>query len=141
MNQRTTLSLNGKSRPAPARTVGGSLDQRRAAFAWQRVAEHAGAGGFGDYVNLAKAAPALVMGNGLMQALAFYRSKGKGHHERLLEDLCRWLAERRLAPGGEFAQAMDALLKSDPAQYRAATEECLALLRWVRQFAAALKTK
>lgn len=43
-----------------------NLEQQRAAYAWNCVQNCSS-----DYVNLAKSAPALVMGNGLMQTLAF----------------------------------------------------------------------
>ncbi|MCZ7627152.1 MAG: type III-B CRISPR module-associated protein Cmr5 [Candidatus Methylomirabilis sp.] len=40
---------------------------------------------------LAKGAPALIMQSGLMPVLAFYKDKGKSHHEALLHHLCEWL--------------------------------------------------
>lgn len=61
----TQQSDTRKSRP--------SLDQQRAAYAWQCVQGCNSRND--DYTNLAKAAPALIMNNGLMQALAFYQDK------------------------------------------------------------------
>ena len=111
-----------------------SLDQQRAAYAWKAVQ-----GQNGEYGKLAKGAPALIMNNGLMQTLAFYQDKGKTHHQALNKHIIDWLAayytkqEQASVP---FDKMMDALLKSDSQKYRKATEETLALLRWIRQFAA-----
>ncbi len=115
-----------------------SLDQKRAAYAWGRVQQVSA-----DYVNLAKAAPALIMGNGLMQTLAFFKSKGKEHHNRLLLDILGWLKKPEAAcpflTSDQFEAAMGQLagnaITSD--QYLHATQEALAILKWIRQFAAA----
>ena len=104
----STLSLNKK----PVMT----LEQRRSEAAWRFSQEGTNIPGSGsDYINLAKAAPALIMNNGLMQTLAFYADKDPG-----------------------FLFFMEIMLKADSSTYRQATEEALLLLRWIRQFAAAL---
>lgn len=118
-----------------------TLEQQRSQAAWS-MAQEGVALAAGDYVNLAKAAPALIMNNGLMQTLAFYEDKGKGkpQHKALAAHLRRWVFRRRSGkdqdPG--FQPMMQALLQADSAHYRQATEEALLLLRWIRQFAAAL---
>jgi len=124
-----------------------SLDQRRAAYAWKKVQ-----GQNDEYGKLAKGAPALIMNNGLMQTLAFYQDKGtpkegkknsdngKAHYLKLNQHIIDWLWERRprrdvgVAP--TFEQMMAELLTADSQTYRKATEETLALLRWIRQLAA-----
>ena len=111
-----------------------SLDQQRAAYAWKKVQ-----GYDSDYTKLAKGAPALIMNNGLMQTLAFYAYKDKNHHRALNQHLIDWLAT--YLTGKEvsnlpFKAMMDALQNADSQKYRKATEETLALLRWIRQFAA-----
>ncbi len=111
-----------------------SLDQKRAAYAWEKVQ-----GCTGDYVTLAKGAPALIMNNGLMQTLAFYEDKGKNHHKALNKHLMDWLAIKLTGNevnGIPFETMMEALQKTDSQNYRQATEETLALLRWIRQYAA-----
>ena len=116
-----------------------TLEQERAAFAWRRVSEQINKDIFQDYRNLAKSAPALVAANGLLSALLFFASKG-GAHERLLEDLAKWLAERRVPGGSRDPDAktlLSALVKASPSEYREASEEVLQVLRWIRQFAAA----
>jgi len=110
-----------------------TLEQQRAAFAWEKVQSCSS-----KYTNLAKAAPALIMNNGLMQALAFYQSKGEAHHLTLNRHLCEWLRQRGIVPQPGFNEVMQALYASDSGKYRRATEETLALLKWIRQFAAAV---
>lgn len=110
-----------------------TLEQERAAYAWERVQ-----GCSRDYMNLAKGAPALIMNNGLMQALAFYASKDKPQHRALNQHLLGWLNGRGLVPTATFADAMSSLHRADSADYRRATEEAMALLKWIRQFAPAV---
>lgn len=105
-----------------------SLDQERAAFAW-RATE----GGQIDE-SLASGAPALVMSNGLMQTLAYYKDKG---HRALLEAITSWIGPKVLGTSGDFANVMNALHGGDSARYMLATEEALEILRWIRQFAKA----
>ena len=119
-----------------------SLDQKRARFAWEKVQ-----GRSGEYTKLAKGAPALIMQSGLMPVLAFLNDKGKEHHKALLASLCEWLYERFKPRVGnaEFRTVMKALMgdAQGPAAeharfYQQATQEAMALLRWIRQFAAAV---
>lgn len=131
--QNSTVSRKSQSShnpvPASSRTT---LDQQRAAYAWQRVQ-----GCSKEYVNLAKAAPALIMNNGLMQTLAFYESKGKPHHQQLAKHLSGWLHQQNHVTASDFNAVMTSLQSTESSRYRQATEEALALLRWIRQFAAA----
>ena len=111
-----------------------SLEQQRAAYAWQKVQDQSR-----DYRNLVKSAPALVMSNGLMQTLAFLKGKGKDHHEDLLRHLAEWLEKRNLVKKhvkkDDFENVMESLYQKDSADYQRATEEVLAILRWLRHLA------
>jgi len=119
------------------------LGQRRTAYAWEKVQDCEE-----RYANLAKSAPALIMGNGLMQTLAFYQGKEK-HHQQLNQHICAWLMERfqgqgqfprhPVQPSDMFGTVMRALAAAPPPLYRQATEEAMALLRWIRQFASAVR--
>lgn len=130
--------MNTSTRSAPA-----TLEQQRAQFAWECAKEGNAAAG-DEYRNLAKAAPALIMNNGLMQTLAFFEDKGKEHHKEhhkaLSRQLRRWVGKRAGGNGQDpgFQNMMEALLSATPAEYRRATDEALLILRWIRQFAAAL---
>ncbi len=116
-----------------------TLEQQRAQFAWQCAQEGVQIAG-AEYRNLAKAAPALIMNNGLMQTLAFYQDKGKPQHLTLATQLRRWIMQRAGGNGQDpgFQSMMDVLLCAQPDLYRQATDETLLILRWIRQFAAAL---
>ncbi len=113
-----------------------TLDQQRAAFAWTRAQNNARLGS--DYKNLCKGAPALIMGNGLMPALAFWNSRKKTHADALVADLLCWFHERWEMPV-HFAQLMPALQHANSATYMQATDEALEFLKWLRQFADAAK--
>ncbi|MDS4057089.1 MAG: type III-B CRISPR module-associated protein Cmr5 [Candidatus Contendobacter sp.] len=135
-------TITSKSK-APMPTT--SLDQQRAAYAWQCVQNVPK-----DYDKLAKAAPALIMNNGLMQTLAFYQDKGKtkegvmDRYHALNAHLMRWLGQQfggnsfPSAQNASFDTVMPALYDARPELFRRATEETLALLKWIRQFAAAV---
>jgi CRISPR-associated protein Cmr5 len=117
------------------------LEQKRAAKAWL----YAESSRSNDYMNLTKAAPALIMGNGLMQTLAFFKSKGKPHHLALNKQITDWLAERFAGVGkfpadgkSDFSAVMKALYEADSIVYRQVTEETMAFLKWLRQFASAV---
>lgn len=122
-----------------AKTAPITLEQERAQFAWGYAQEGIAQAGE-EYRNLAKAAPALIMNNGLMQTLAFYQDKNQLHHQILARHLRQWVLKRAggngLDPG--FETIMQALLCAKPGAYRQATDEALLILRWIRQFAAAL---
>ena len=125
-----------------------TLDQQRAAHAWDAVKRAQQAlPKFGDYKNLAKGAPALIMGNGLMPALAFYASRKKDPASALNEAINGWLATRFVANAAfkpmpkSYAEVMERLLKAPSAFYMQATDETLAMLRWLRQFADAVEAK
>lgn len=123
-----------------------SLDQERARFAWEKVQ-----GQDKEYTNLAKGAPALIMQSGLMPVLAFLNEKGEKDsgkkHKCLLEHLCAWLKKRfkEHIKDEQFRTVMQALMGNSAGNaakharfYQHATEEALAILRWIRQFAAAV---
>jgi CRISPR-associated protein Cmr5 len=121
-----------------------TLDQQRAAFVWQQLEDFFGESTCDDkqrtaFCNLAKSAPALIMGNGLMQTLAFFEKKSN-ESRALNRQIFAWLARRFAALGddADFAAVMRVLHGSDSETYLQATEETLELLRWVRQLAQAM---
>lgn len=128
-----------------------TLDQKRAEYAWEQVSQAAQNRIIADYTREAKGAPVLIMGSGLMQTLAFFQAKGKNQHRALLGHLCRWLGRTLggtpitgqksfpLEQDADFAQVMEALHAAPSSLYLRATDESLALLRWIRQFADARK--
>lgn len=115
-----------------------TLDQQRAQYAWERASRNAMVDG---YREMAKGAPALIMSNGLMSALAYYNSR-TGSNEKsaalILADLLGWLAKRQIVPD-DFTTAMTAFFSASSQNYMHAAEETLAMLKWLRQFADAVE--
>lgn len=112
-----------------------TLEQQRAAFAWKSV-NAVSPQVREEYKNLAKAMPMMVMNSGLMQTLAFLNEKGKDHHRALLEHVIHWVINQGKGERAmQFAQVMPLLLNAEPLQFRHATTETLAILRWIRHFA------
>ncbi len=116
-----------------------SLEQQRAAFAWDCVQQVKKKSWASDYGQLAKGLPAMVQVNGLGQTLAFLDSKGKrqdNEHARLAADLSRWVSKQLL--GGERDDLIPWITgQASAAEYRRATAEALAFLNWLRRFAEA----
>ena len=121
-----------------------TLDQQRAEFAWKKTKEAADGHFIDEYTNVAKSTASLIMNSGLMQTLAFLRSKNSSEHKALLSNLLKWLDIRFLtrnetsAPPS-FEAVMTRLHQSDSSNYMHATSETMALMRWIRQFADARK--
>jgi CRISPR-associated protein Cmr5 len=114
-----------------------SLEQQRAQYAWERASKHRGVDGYREMV---KSAPALVMGNGLMATLAYYQSRtstNKDPAQALLLDVLGWLATRQGVPSS-FPEAMKRFFGDKAQDVMRATDETLAMLRWLRQFADAV---
>jgi CRISPR-associated protein Cmr5 len=117
----------------PAHTARPTLEQQRAADAWQ-CAQGQGQG----YTNLAKGLPALIMNSGLLQVLAFLHEKGSQPHCSALGDHLRsWVHKRFCEVPEDFEGFMKELMKADSRKFQTITAECLAWLRWLRQLAAA----
>jgi len=114
-----------------------SLDQICAEFAWQRLQPKAN----GDYVNLAKSMPAMVMESGLMPALAFLEGKKDDHHKMLLRHILEWLKAQRVLNTTDFRGAMNELLNKSSLEYQRAVEEAMRVLKWIRHFGDALKSQ
>ncbi len=120
-----------------------TLDQKRAALAWQYAT--AGMAQHGkEYKGLAKGAPALIMNSGLMATLAFYSGKDKSKAaQHLLNDLMTGLIQR-LAPQPaprDFISFMVMLQKYESREYLRYTDEAMELLKWIRQFVDAVEAK
>ncbi len=122
---------------AGARAARQTLEQQRSAYAWQQVNE---APCTSDFVNLVKGLPAMMMGNGLLQTLAFLVDKDKDHHRAAAGLVFGWLAERGFVEPSPPFEQLRKLTQLSSGRYMQATEEALAILRWARQFAAARKS-
>ena len=144
-----------------------SLDQKRAAYAWTcvNVARQELGKDYKDFVSLVKSAPALIMNNGLMQFLAFCRSKlddkvpeKEKRYRLLLLAVLAWLMflEKDIEKAHEamtqfkrmkienqkrsYQFIMEKLHNSSSFEYRQKTREALELAKWLKQQADALKS-
>jgi CRISPR-associated protein Cmr5 len=121
-----------------------TLEQKRAAFAWEKIKFVQKESYKKEYGQLARSAPALIQVNGLGQAMAFLRAKGpkdskKGNnaHGKLYGDISEWMKLSRgySHPDGLSGWIVNASTTSD--QYRCATSDVIALLVWIKRFAEA----
>lgn len=124
-----------------------TLDQQRAALAWQYAKSGMGTPYAKEYKGLAKGAPALIMNSGLMPTLAFYNGKKKDKPldkaaQQLMNDLMLGLVQRlKLQPAPrDFNSFMQTLQQCESRDYLRYTDEALELLKWVRQFVDAVET-
>lgn len=119
-----------------------TIDQERAAFAWEVVAKvddlsEAEKKTFGRE---AKKLPTRILTCGLGQALAFLEAKGsdnkglKPSHRELLSGLTKFVQPR---VGGLGATLLESIVKGDSLLLRRATDEALSLLQWISRFAEA----
>ncbi len=123
-----------------------TMDQQRAAFALQATENHLKL----DTTRQTELRrciiqiPALIHMNGLGQALAFYRMKGRdSSHEMIYQLLGKWLCQE---PAGRVFDSSEhdllkAITSGDMFRYMAAQNEALALLEWLKKFATALLHK
>lgn len=120
---------------------GPTLDQRRAAHAWdvvQRAKQKQGPHQKQDpkkFGGQAKKLPTRIMAAGLGQALAFL--KAKDYAPGLLTELTDWLALRVPPRQGQAKELLERIVKGDSDFLRRATDEVLAYLLWLNRFAEA----
>lgn len=116
-----------------------SRDMETAEFALQRIEEvKRDLRNPGEYVTKAKAAPATIMENGLLQTLAFYQEKGRGSTKPeglLARHIEEWLIQCKHVPR-DGGGAVAALINLDTPRYRRATADALALLSWIKRLGA-----
>ena len=112
-----------------------SLEQERAAQAWECVDQVKNRNYKKEYSSLAKGAPADIQSNGLGQTLAFWRAKKESEeHDALYHHVSSWVT-KRIAPGVDLLEWITK--KASTEDYRRATTEAMAFLAWVKRFAEA----
>lgn len=119
-----------------------TLDQQRAAFAWDKVSA---LGGSKEYRSLVRQLPAMVQTNGLAQTLAFLLAPS-GAKKDLYQQLQQWLCTAAPHPvyptqADEEIHLMRRLTRGDSQTLRHATLEVQALALWLKRFAEALDTE
>lgn len=123
------------SNPSIQKTV----EQKRAASAFQDVTSIKDEKFAKEYKNLAKSAPADIQTNGLGQTVAFWLAKAKEEHKALYAHLTKWLSDPNGngMTHGKGLQAWIIAPDTSGADYRRATVEALAYLGWLKRFAEA----
>ena len=119
-----------------------TLDQQRAAFAWDKVST---LGGSEKYRTLVRQLPARVQANGLAQTLAFLLTPGEAKSD-LYQHLQQWLCTTAPYPvyrvkEGRKADLMGTLLEGDSLTLRHAALEVQALALWLKRFAEAMEVE
>ncbi|MCM8816031.1 MAG: type III-B CRISPR module-associated protein Cmr5 [Candidatus Omnitrophica bacterium] len=112
-----------------------TLEQKRAEFAFQKVNEVKKEDKKGEYKSLVRGFPAMILQNGLGQALAFLRAKGEKHHQWLYGQINEWLKVSN--NGDENFDVLQNIMNRDSSIYRLYTKQTLAFLVWLRKFAEA----
>ena len=116
-----------------------TCDQLRAEYAWEKIEELVKLKvDIKAYTSLTKSTASLIMNSGLMQTLAFLKSKQGEEHKVLLEHLLGWRPDSKGT--ARYEVTMTELYQSDSAEYMRRSREIMALLRWIRQFADAKKS-
>ncbi|MCS7257103.1 MAG: type III-B CRISPR module-associated protein Cmr5 [Thermomicrobium sp.] len=130
------------SQPAQRTTRQRTLEQERAARAWECVAAVKGTSFASEYGQLARETASLVQMHGLGQTLAFLMSKKPkkqnevNEHLQLARDLSRWVSQRVLGESRDDLREW-IVRQASVAEYRRATLEALAFLTWLKRFAEA----
>jgi len=123
-------------------TPNSTIDQQRAAHALESIRKLADSDGPpGHYVSYVSALPAVIVTNGLGQALATELAKAKGNgsdpHYLLYTHIADWLSQQVDKLEGEADTLIDRLMDNDQEVYLRAQIETMAYLHWLKQFARA----
>lgn len=91
-----------------------------------------------EFISYASGLPAMIHMNGLGQAMAFCKVKGKDResYKQLYKLVSDWLCQTNQPYAGK-ADALDGITQSDMAHYQLAQAEALVLMSWVKKFAKA----
>lgn len=136
-----------------------TLDQIRAEFSWEKVSQvkKDPKAQFKEYVPLVKKLPAMIATNGLGQAMAFLAGKAgmtdageiipdKKVEGRVYAQIEEWLFYKEGHYQGPYhtdasGKLLLAITQNDSGAYRQAQGEALAILNYLRMFAAGLKDR
>ena len=115
-----------------------TLQQKRAKYALDRVNKAINSSvNQKEYKSYAARLPAMIHTNGLGQAVAFFRSKGKKDtHFELYQLLSDWLTQKD-QPYANYNDLLEGIVNDNMQQYRLAQMEAQALMSWVKKFAKA----
>lgn len=129
-------------------TVRQTLEQKRAAMAWEHIDEvdKADASTQEKYATLAKKLPAMIQINGLGVTLAFLLAKGKEEHKLIYNHVAKWVcAYLSIERPDDFDDLLDRVRKQKPEllnvvrqesmnTYRRATVEAIEYGIWIKRY-------
>ncbi|MEO0224184.1 MAG: type III-B CRISPR module-associated protein Cmr5 [candidate division WOR-3 bacterium] len=93
-----------------------------------------------DYSSYIKRLPSTIVNNGLIPALAFYKSKGKDRGQ-IFQDISEILGKLNFKPYLDWKNnnpnkdLLDFLLETDPQTLRLTTSEVLNIATWLKRMA------
>jgi CRISPR-associated protein Cmr5 len=118
-----------------------TTEQRRAKAAWEQV-NSLKDNEIENFSTVADGAASLIQKVGFGQAMALWLSKKK-KHKQLANFLAEWLLKdshsNERAKGKKGEELMETLLEKSSTEYRRLTNEAIAYLNWIKQFAKARK--
>ena len=110
-----------------------TLAQQRSAFALEQLGyvtqDREG------FKKLVMGLPAMILGNGFGQTLAFLLAKGTDKHIQAFAIITNWLRARQVLTGPDNFQVMLEISQLPQHTYLQAQDEALALLEWVKRYA------
>ncbi len=116
-----------------------TIDQKRATHALRCIKSIRGKEG--HYISYVSALPAVIVTNGLGQALATELAKAKGKkedpHYKLYEHIAGWLSQQVSKLNGDSNTLIERLMENDQDVYLRAQAEAMAYVHWLKQFARA----
>lgn len=108
-----------------------SLEQQRAAAAWQAVQNVPDSNG-NEFKSVVQSLPADIQSNGLGQTMAFLEAKGKDEHKAAFNAVAGWIKQRLHIADEHFIEWL--MKKATTEQYRQATAEAIAFAIWMKRF-------
>lgn len=116
-----------------------TIEQERAHFAFSKI-EEVKNNINRDYKPLVRGFASKILLNGLGQALAFLKAKGKknhsNHHEILYSHINLWLKKKFADTENNF-DILNKIRTEDSIKYRLYIKETLAFMVWLKKFAEA----
>lgn len=117
-----------------------TMDQRRAAHAWECISTRKNDRDRDDYARRAKKMPMQIRTSGLGHAVAFLQAKARGDvrsaEGKLVTDVKSWLSSAGIMPR-DAGGLIDWIIQGDAGQLRHATDEVMAYMQWLNRFAEA----
>lgn len=117
-----------------------TVEQQRAAQAWNYVTNLPGRYDANKYGTLARKLPSSIQANGLGQTLAFLLAKAKGkddEHQAIYNHLSAWVMLKLGQKDDAQYKLLEWIITQPSSTYRRAATEAMAFAHWLKRFAEA----